>query len=172
MKWGEQERVATSWEPQHIKAELSLHNFLQIVRSIRAMIGGKKFIVENQSSCCLHQSEEPGVAITSAIFNGKNYNIWRKTVRTALKSKNKLGFIDGTITKLKPQEGEDQSELVAWDMVNSMICSWIVHECHICIGFYECLGVILGISVLNCMIYASISSILLGFACLRRVYRF
>ena len=45
----------------------------------------------------------------------------------ALKSKNKLGFIEGTLTKLKPKEGEDYSELVAWEMVNSIICSWIVN---------------------------------------------
>jgi len=34
-------------------------------------------------------------------------------VRTALESKNKLGFIEGTLAKLKPEEGEDNSELVA-----------------------------------------------------------
>jgi len=45
----------------------------------------------------------------------------------ALKSKNELRFIDGTLAKLTPQEAEDQSELVAWEMANSMICSWIVN---------------------------------------------
>ena len=60
-------------------------------------------------------------------MTGKNYELWSKAVKTALKSKNKLGFIDGTLAKPTPQQGEDQSELIAWEMVNSMICSWIVN---------------------------------------------
>ena len=44
-----------------------------------------------------------------------------------MKSKNKLGFIEETLTKPTPKEGEDQSELNAWEMVNSMICSLIIH---------------------------------------------
>ena len=74
----------------------------------------------------LHPSEGLGVIITSVIFNGKNYELWQKAVRTALKSKNKLGFIEGTLTKPTPK-GEDLSELNAWEMVNSMICSWIIN---------------------------------------------
>jgi len=60
------------------------------------------------------------------IFNGKNYELWQKAIRTVLKSKNKLGFIEGTLTKPTPK-GEDFSELNAWEMVNSMICSWIIN---------------------------------------------
>ena len=51
----------------------------------------------------------------------------RKAVQTALKAKNKLGFIEGTLVKPNPKEGEDNSELVAWEMANSMICSWTVN---------------------------------------------
>ena len=61
------------------------------------------------------------------IFNGKNYELWQKVVRTALKFKNKLGFIEGTLTKPTPQKEGDLSELNAWEMVNSMICSWIIN---------------------------------------------
>jgi len=74
---------------------------------------GKKFIIESQSPYYLHPSEGPGVAITSIIFTGKNYELWSKAVRTALKSKNKLGFIEGTLAKPTPKEEEDQSELIA-----------------------------------------------------------
>ena len=90
------------------------------------MSGGKGFIIENHSPYYLHPSEGPGVTITSVIFNGKNYELWQKVVRTALKSKNKLVFIEGTITKPTPK-GEDLSEFNAWEMVNSMICSWIIN---------------------------------------------
>ena len=47
-----------------------------------------------------------------------------------MKAKNKLGFIERTLTKPKPKEGEDGGELNVWEMVNSMICSWIVNAIH------------------------------------------
>jgi len=55
------------------------------------------------------------------IFDGENYDLWEKAVWTALKSKNKLGFIDETLKKLEVKEG-DFTEYHAWDMVNSMVC--------------------------------------------------
>jgi len=85
------------------------------------MNGEKKFLTGSQSSYYLHSSEGPGVVITSVLFNGKNYKLWRKGLRTALKAKNKLRFIKGTLFKPNPKEGEDDSELVAWEMANSMI---------------------------------------------------
>ena len=69
--------------------------------------GNKKFVIENQLSYFSHPYEGSGAAITTTIFNGKNYDLWQKAVRTALRSKNKLGFIDGIITK--PEN--DPSEL-------------------------------------------------------------
>ena len=65
--------------------------------------------------------------ITAVIFDGKKYDLWERAARTALKSKNKLGFIDAGFTKPTPKEGEDTSELQAWEMVNSMIYSWILN---------------------------------------------
>jgi len=47
----------------------------------------------------LHPSDSPRAIITAIKFDGKNYDVWEQVVRTSLKSKNKLGFIDGTITK-------------------------------------------------------------------------
>ena len=48
-------------------------------------------------------------------------------VRTALKAKNKLAFIDGSLNRPKEVEGADLSECHAWDMVSSMLCSWLVN---------------------------------------------
>ena len=87
---------------------------------------GKKFVIGNPSPYYLHPLEGSGVLITAVIFDGKNYDIWERAVRTALKSKNRLGFIDRALMKLTPKEGEDTSELQAREMVNSMVCSWIL----------------------------------------------
>ena len=56
------------------------------------------------------------------IFDGENYDLWKKVVWTTLKSKNKLGFIDGTLKKLEVEES-DFTEYHAFGMVNSMVCS-------------------------------------------------
>ena len=59
----------------------------------------KKFVVESHSPYFLHSSEGPEALITAVIFDGKNYDVWEKAVRSSLKSKNKLGFTDGKLTK-------------------------------------------------------------------------
>jgi len=87
----------------------------------------KKFIIDNHSPYFLHPSEGPEALITVVIFDGKNYDPWEKTAGTFLKSKNKLGFIEGRLRKPMPKEGEDTTELQAWEMANSMICSWILN---------------------------------------------
>jgi len=85
----------------------------------------KGFVVTNQSPYYLHPSDGPGAIITTIKFDGKKYDLWEKAVKTALKSKNKLGFIDGSIQKPTVEKDEYLAELNAWEMVNSMVISWI-----------------------------------------------
>jgi len=61
-------------------------------------------VIESQSPYYLHLLEGLGVAITLVIFSRKNYDLWREAIRIALKAKNKLGFIEGTLTKSKPKK--------------------------------------------------------------------
>ena len=89
--------------------------------------GKKRFVIEPHSPYYLHPSDGPGVMIMAVVFDGKNYDLWKRAVRTALKAKNKLGFIDGTLTRPKAKEGEDFSEVDAWDMTNYMLCSWMLN---------------------------------------------
>ena len=74
-------------------------------------------------------------------FNRKNYNMWYKAVRTASTAKNKLGLIEGTLTKPKSKDDDDPTELKAWEMLNSMICSWMVNvinpKLHISMAYVE-----------------------------------
>ena len=68
----------------------------------------KKFVVDNTSPYFVHPSEGSGILITVVIFDGENYNLWEKAVTTALRSKKKLEFVNGTI-ELK--DGADQSDV-------------------------------------------------------------
>ena len=49
----------------------------------------------------------------AVIFYEKNYNLWERAVRTILKAKNKLGFIDGTLKKSILKDGKDFDKLQA-----------------------------------------------------------
>jgi len=77
------------------------------------------FVIDSQSPFYLHPSNGPGTIITSIKFDGKNYELWNRAVTTTLMSKNKLGFIDSSISKPKPTTSPAKKN--AWNMVNSMI---------------------------------------------------
>lgn len=66
----------------------------------------KAFMIEPYCPYYLHPAEGPGALITAMVFDGKYYDLWEKAARTALKAKNKLGFIDGSLTKPEIKEGE------------------------------------------------------------------
>ena len=97
----------------------------KFLHGIRAM--DKEIVIDPHSPYCLHPSERLGVAITPVMFNRKNYDLWQQAVRTALKSKYKLGFIVGTITRPRLKEWDNATEYNASKMANSMICSWIIN---------------------------------------------
>ena len=73
--------------------------------------GEKKCFVRGpHSPYYLHPSKGLGVLIIALIFYGKNYDLWERAVRTALKAKNKLWLIDGTLTKPEANEVQFFSE--------------------------------------------------------------
>lgn len=57
-------------------------------------------------------------------LTGDNYMTWAKATRQALRVKNKLGFVDGTLEKPDPSS----EEFDLWDIANSMIVSWIYNS--------------------------------------------
>ncbi|XP_057760339.1 uncharacterized protein LOC130980703 [Arachis stenosperma] len=69
----------------------------------------------------LHPSENPGISITHEILNGRNYGDWSRAMNLALKSKNKLRFIDGSLDK--PEKHDPLFE--AWDRCNTYVVGWI-----------------------------------------------
>ena len=81
----------------------------------------KEFVIDNQSSYYLYPSDAPGAIITALKFDGKNYELWEKVVLYALMAKNKVTFIDGTISKPPMQKGAYSAEANAWIIVNSIV---------------------------------------------------
>ncbi|XP_074284115.1 uncharacterized protein LOC141608671 [Silene latifolia] len=84
--------------------------------------GYDKMIIPPSSPLFLHPSDSPSLKLTQTSFNGENYDLWADVVRNGLDAKNKLGFVDGTVTK--PTD-KDSYEAVAWRQCQAMIKAWL-----------------------------------------------
>ena len=74
-----------------------------------------------QSPYYLCSSDHPGNIISSVSLNGNNYGNWSRLVTNALKSKNKLGFVNGDVAK----PHDDAPEVLAQEKCNSMVIAWL-----------------------------------------------
>lgn len=95
------------------------------------------FVITNQSPYYLSPSDSLGATIMAIGFDGKNYYLWEQAIKTALKVKNKHGFIDGKITKPTVSEGEESTEANAWDMITSWIMNMIDPKLHASTAYVE-----------------------------------
>ncbi|XP_010419135.1 PREDICTED: uncharacterized protein LOC104704802 [Camelina sativa] len=86
--------------------------------------GGQPTTVDKAtlSPMYLHQSDGPGNLITTVQLRGENYEDWSKHVRNALRTKRKLGFIDGSFVKPDTEE-----EIEQWEVVNSIVVAWLMN---------------------------------------------
>ncbi|KAK0598594.1 hypothetical protein LWI29_036139 [Acer saccharum] len=72
-----------------------------------------------------HHSDHPGLVLISKPLNGENYSTWKRAMTLALNSKNKLGFVDGSINS--PSKTADPENYAAWSRCNDMVHSWIIN---------------------------------------------
>lgn len=84
----------------------------------------KSDIDDPSSPCFLHHSDSPGLILVSQQLTGDNYTSWSRAMTIALSVKNKLGFVDGTITKPK---GINADLLNSWIRNNNIVISWILN---------------------------------------------
>jgi len=73
----------------------------------------------NNDPLLLQASDHPGMPITGVKLTGLNFQQWSRSVKIALRTRNKLGFIDGTCKK------PDSSSLTyeQWIRCDSMVVS-------------------------------------------------
>lgn len=114
------------WKFFFTKNQFLYHTLYYVIRArfLLKQFNMSKFVIDSTSPYYVHPSEGSGTTITEVVFEGNNYDLREKAVMTALRSKNKLGFITGTLTL---KETADPAEVQAWDMVNSTICSWLLN---------------------------------------------
>lgn len=68
--------------------------------------------------------DHPGLVLTAEPLDGSNHGVWIIYMTTSLESKNKLGFVDGSI--VKPSENDPYFKI--WCRCNSMIKSWLLNN--------------------------------------------
>ena len=78
----------------------------------------RSVIDEPSSPYFLHHSDGPWLVLVSQFLTGDNYASWNWAMLIALSIKNKVGFIDGTITK---PEGNDMNLLNSWIINNNVV---------------------------------------------------
>ncbi|KAL1205080.1 hypothetical protein V5N11_016421 [Cardamine amara subsp. amara] len=69
----------------------------------------------------LTSNDNPGSTISRPMLRGDNYEERAINLETALYSRKKFGFLDGTITQLT----EDSPNYEDWKPINALIVSWI-----------------------------------------------
>ncbi|GJX34679.1 chitinase 5-like protein [Tanacetum coccineum] len=87
--------------------------------------GGKKngdaSGTKTSSSYFLSSNDNPRNLITHVQLKGENYEEWSRAIRTALRAKKKLIFIDGTMKK----PDDESPNLEDWWTVNSMLVACV-----------------------------------------------
>jgi hypothetical protein len=73
----------------------------------------------------LRHGDSPGAMIISQPLNGDNYNSWKRAMMMALSTKNKLNFVDVTLSK--PSNLIDSTGL-GWTRCNNMVLSWFLNS--------------------------------------------
>ncbi|KAL4597736.1 hypothetical protein ACB092_11G010400 [Castanea dentata] len=75
----------------------------------------------------LHHGDSHGAMLVYQPLVGENYPTWARSMQMALIAKNKLGFIDGTLTLSSPMV-KTPSTIQAWIRCNKIVASWILNS--------------------------------------------
>ncbi|KAI3842689.1 hypothetical protein MKX03_027353 [Papaver bracteatum] len=74
----------------------------------------------------IHHSDNPSTSLVTPVLSGDNYGTWIRAITMALRAKNKLGFVDGTL--VKPSSDADPKDVASWERSNDLVSSWLLHS--------------------------------------------
>ena len=79
-------------------------------------------LTTNPSSAYYLHPSDYGQKLINIVFSGSRFVDWKRVMMIALARKNKLSFVDGTLTR--PTNNVAASK--AWDRVNNVVMGWII----------------------------------------------
>ncbi|XP_010519154.1 PREDICTED: uncharacterized protein LOC104798676 [Tarenaya hassleriana] len=70
----------------------------------------------------LHAADTSSTSLnTEKLIGESNFNVWSRSMLKALNAKNKLGFVDGSLS----QPSHDAADFGLWSRCNDLVCTWI-----------------------------------------------
>ena len=78
--------------------------------------------IDHDNPLHLQNSDSPGMKLVSECFDGTGFSNWKRSMSIALSTRNKLGFVDGSVPKPDPTSPTFKS----WSRCNDMVLSWIL----------------------------------------------
>ena len=91
-----------------------------------AVQGNRAPVIEPNDPLFIHPSYHPGQILVANAFDGENFDSWKRTFLQALSSKNKVGFVDGTVE----QPAADSPLFPYRQRCNDLIACWILNSLH------------------------------------------
>ncbi|XP_042968977.1 uncharacterized protein LOC122301646 [Carya illinoinensis] len=76
------------------------------------------------SSYLLHPSDSPSLTLVNGLLTGDNFPKWQKAMTRALNAKNKLSFVDGTLTPPDPSS----TAYPQWNQTKDMVLTWLLNS--------------------------------------------
>lgn len=70
----------------------------------------------------IHPSDSNTNQLVSVKFNETGFNNWKRSMMLSLSAKNKIEFVDGSITK----PDSIAIELKAYERCNDLVCGWLL----------------------------------------------
>lgn len=70
----------------------------------------------------IHPSDQFTTQLVSVKFNGTGFHNWKRSMIITLSTKNKLGFVNGTI----PVHDTNSPEYCHWERCNNLVISWLL----------------------------------------------
>ncbi|VFQ88089.1 unnamed protein product [Cuscuta campestris] len=78
-----------------------------------------------QDPLFLHNSDHPGMILTTTKLIGTNFIPWSRSIKISLISKMKIGFING---KCRKPNNPDEPNYAQWERCDNMVFSWILNS--------------------------------------------
>ncbi|XP_016191804.1 uncharacterized protein LOC107632648 [Arachis ipaensis] len=72
----------------------------------------------------IHPSENPTSVLVTSVLTGNNYHSWNRSFTMVIISKNKYGFLTGSISS--PLPGDPLFS--TWERCNNLVLSWLFHS--------------------------------------------
>ncbi|XP_042939432.1 uncharacterized protein LOC122274463 [Carya illinoinensis] len=76
----------------------------------------------------LETTDNPGTVLVTELLTAENFPTWSRSIHRALRAKNKLEFLNGTLTK--PSTPKDPL-FEHWERCNDMVVSWLQNSINI-----------------------------------------